>query len=86
METLLCQAEAVSHVRSQECQDVARVPFDWSVPALGTCRWQRPEHISLNCHFVGEVFGEGRQKVWLAFIGMQLYGGSARMKEELGRR
>lgn len=70
METLLCQAEAVSHVRSQEGQEVAPVPFDLSVPALGTCRWQRPEHISLHFHFVGEVFGEGRQRASLVSIHM----------------
>lgn len=84
---LLCQAEAVSHMRSQEGQEVVPVCFVMSEPALGMCSWQKSEHISLHFHFVGEVFVKaGEEWVWLAFICMQLYGCLVRMKEELGRR
>lgn len=61
-------ARYVSHVRSQEGQEVVPVHFGLKVPALGTCSWQRCEHGSLHFHFVGEVFGEGRQRASLVSI------------------
>lgn len=60
----------MSHMRSRKGHKVVPVPFDPSAPTLGTCTWQRSELIFLNCHLVGEVFGEGRQRASLASVHM----------------
>lgn len=64
-----CQTKAVSHLGCQEGREVVLCVLTW-VSQLGTCRWQRPEHISLHVHFVGEVFGGGRPRAGLVSIRM----------------